>query len=229
MSKYTTELRYIYLTENDFNSEMDSTVYTLNNENHRVFLNNYIYNHFYFREIAYETPALFKKFLKRKMHEIMVLYDQRLKSVDLEYDPLSNVDLTESYTHSITDTTKVTNQNNTTSSGTTENTQNNDNVTAVQDTPQTELTKEDIQANKYLSSTQHDQSELSNNTTDNSTEEVSGETNSQGSKSENYTRRETGSSAGYTMAQMVIQWRKVFINVYAEICDELEPCFYQLW
>lgn len=111
MSKYTTELRY--LIESDFNIGLDDyPIYTFKNyhlgEDYRKQLNDKIKEHYYFREIGLETAQLFKRFLSRKMNEIMPYYNQLYESCDIIFNPLWNVDLTETYTHNVSDTGKVT-------------------------------------------------------------------------------------------------------------------------
>ena len=60
-----------------------------------------IIDHYYMREIAYETPALFAHFAKVKMNEIMEQKLPIIWSKYIEYDPLVNVDYVESYTRNI--------------------------------------------------------------------------------------------------------------------------------
>lgn len=120
LSKYTVELREIL--ESGFDIGLDTyPIYEFTNTDiskvisfgynyrgkaittFREYLNNMIYNHFYFREIGQETPMRFKFFLNRKMAEIMPYYNQRFNSCDIEFNPLWNVDLTETFTHNVTD------------------------------------------------------------------------------------------------------------------------------
>lgn len=60
-----------------------------------------IVDHYYMREIGYETPALFSHFAKVKMNEIMESKLPIIWSKYIEYDPLVNVDYVESYTRNI--------------------------------------------------------------------------------------------------------------------------------
>ena len=60
-----------------------------------------IVDHYYMREIGFETPALFKHYAKVTMQEIMERQFPKIYSNFLEYDPLSNVDFTETYTREI--------------------------------------------------------------------------------------------------------------------------------
>jgi hypothetical protein len=225
MSKTTIELRYIYPTKESFDSAMKN--YPIFDENHRTELNYKIYEHYDHREIALETPALFKKFLDRRMREIMPLYNQRYSSIPevLKVSPIENVNMTETFTHEVTDTGKTTNSDNSTSTNTLTNTGEGTNV--ISDTPQGEITEDDIKNNKYASQTSHSKDSGSN--IENSTSTGSSEINNNGTRTETYTRKEFGSSKGYTFAQNIQQWRDIMLNIDMEIIEDLETVFYQLW
>lgn len=96
-----------------------------------------IIDHYYMREIGFETVALFKHQVKVAMQEIMEEKLPLIYSASIKYDPLVNVDFTEEYTG----------QN----AG---NSQSNSNGLTVQsDTPQGQINKAEILAGKYASST----------------------------------------------------------------------------
>ncbi|WP_459617235.1 hypothetical protein, partial [Enterobacter hormaechei] len=65
MSKYTTELRWII--ENGYDLQLNE--YPIFDENYREELNQKIINHYYFREIGFETVGLFRFYLKQTMNE----------------------------------------------------------------------------------------------------------------------------------------------------------------
>lgn len=90
MSKYTTELRY--LIESKYPLGLDS--YPIFEESYRQTLNDKILQYYMFREIGFETPALFANRLNQKMNLIMPYYNQLYKSAVLEFDPLSTIKLT---------------------------------------------------------------------------------------------------------------------------------------
>lgn len=99
MSKYTIELRYLIEKGIDIGLN-DYPIYT---PAYRQTLNNKIIHHFYFREIGFETPALFANRLREKMHLIMPYYNQLYESANLEFDPLTNYKSTETYDGKTTD------------------------------------------------------------------------------------------------------------------------------
>ena len=72
--------------------------YPIWDEEYRPILNEKIINHFLFREIGFETPALFHWYLNRTMHEIMPYYNQMYKTTIYEYNPIHNANYTEEYT-----------------------------------------------------------------------------------------------------------------------------------
>lgn len=86
MSKYTTELRYLVET----NYPLNMTSYPIFDESYRNTLNQKIINHYYFREIGFETAGLFVNRLNQRLTEIMPYYNQLYKSAQLEFDPLIN-------------------------------------------------------------------------------------------------------------------------------------------
>lgn len=151
MSKYTTELRKViedrgeeevrswfmqyeltdYLTQDEINLIMERG--TWNKEK----LAQKIIDHYYMREIGFETVGLFKHQVKVAMQEIMEEKLPLIYSASIEYDPLVNVDFVEEYTG----------QN----AG---NSQSNSNGLTVQsDTPQGQISKASILAGNYASNT----------------------------------------------------------------------------
>lgn len=151
MSKYTTELRRIiesrgeeevrswfmqyeltdYLTQDEINTIMERG--TWNKEK----LAQKIIDHYYVREIGFETVGLFKLKVKVAMQEIMEEKLPLIYSTSIEYDPLVNVDFTEEYTGR--------NDGNSTS--------NSNGLTVASDTPQGEIRKNELLAGKYATST----------------------------------------------------------------------------
>jgi hypothetical protein len=107
LSKYTTEVRFICerfagLDESQGFSKVDDIVekarhsifekYPIFDENYRSVLENKILKHFYTREIGFETVGLWLLKLNQKMSEIMPYYNQFYESQKLSFNPLVNVD-----------------------------------------------------------------------------------------------------------------------------------------
>ena len=108
MSKYTIELRNIieyegrenvenyfkdycienYLRPNEIETILNANIWSKNR------LASKIVDHYYMREIGYETIGLFKHYAKVYMQEIMERYLPLIYSASINYDPLVNVDYT---------------------------------------------------------------------------------------------------------------------------------------
>lgn len=225
MSKYTTELRY--LIESGFDIGLKD--YPIYKEDHREELNKKIIEHFYFREIGLETPELFKRFLNRKMNEIMPYYNQRYKSCDTEFNPLFNIDLTEEFERKVEGNAKDNSNINQSTITEDNNTVNDEEIVVNSDTPQSNLTNNDIKANKYASETSYNtnNSNTSNNGSIKNENKV--ENTSENNQKEIYTKKTIGSSAGLSFSNAIKQWRKIMVNIDMEIIEELEELFIQLW
>lgn len=166
MSKYTIELRNVIMiygeqTVKNWFMDYDLDDY-LTTEQQEVItdaglwtkekLADKIINHFYMREIGLETPELFRIKLKSTLAEIMEEYLPVIYSTAIQYDPLVNVDYTESYSGS--------------------DTNSGDSLTVSSDTPQGQISKQAILAGTYASST--GASEASNTNTQTYTKRVKG-------------------------------------------------------
>lgn len=109
MSKYTTELRYICESLNDFKSSQEysdvdliiensrekifSFDYPLFNRMYKPELEKKILRAFYTREIGYETYGLWKLKLQTKLEEIMPYYNKLYESELLKVEPFINFDM----------------------------------------------------------------------------------------------------------------------------------------
>lgn len=165
-----------------------------------------IIDHYYTREIGTDAVGQFMLFVKDKMNEIMETYAPLIYSASIEYDPLVNVNFTETYTG-------VTDSNSTSSS-----TSNGSGLTVNSDTPQGQISKTDILKGKYASST-------GANETENKVDDTS-----KNSGSENYTKITKGNSGVSATAQkMIEQYRDNIRALNTEIVYALEPLFMGLY
>lgn len=101
-------------------------------ESHRAELNEKIINHYYMRQIGFETFGRFRYELNTRMREIMPYYVELYKTTQFEYNPIENYNMTEGSEEDVT------------SKGTTEG----NTVEKISDTPQNEITNID----NYMSS-----------------------------------------------------------------------------
>ena len=165
-----------------------------------------IVDHYYMREIGYETIGLFKHYAKVYMREIMERYLPLIYSKSIEYNPLVNVDYEEQFTRNIT------------GSGESESTNNASGLSVNSDTPQGEITKANILAGNYASNTGASETESTiNDTTSNTTDET-------------YTKRVKGNSGVSATAQkMIQQYRENIIAINEQIIKELDKLFMGLY
>lgn len=169
-----------------------------------------IITHFKMREIGVETPAMFILMAKDLMAEVMETYVPLIYSASIKYDPLVNVDYEETFDR----------QSANNSSSTSKSKNNGSGLTVSSDTPQGEISKDNILKGKYATSTNANETE--NSITDNS--------ENQGTGSENYTKRVKGNSGVSATAQkMVLQYRENIRALNTEIVYKLEPLFMGLY
>lgn len=161
-----------------------------------------IVEHYYMREIGQETIGLFKHYAKVTMQELMEEYLPLIYSASIQYDPLVNVDFTETFSR----TANVESTGNSTSSG----------LGVMSDTPQGQISKSAILSGSYASSTSANENEVSNT--------------SGSDTSEDYTKRVKGNSGVSATAQkMVEQFRDNIRAIDREIIEKLEPLFMGLY
>ena len=177
-----------------------------------------IVDHYFMREIGSETPALFRHYALITMEEIMESKLPLIYSAAIKYDPLINVDYTETFERSIDGTSS--------SSGSSESSSSNNGsgLNINSDTPQGQIDKESILNGAYASSTSASQTEAS--ITDNTSTTNEGASNTL----ENYSKTMKGNSGVSATAQkMIEQYRENIRAIDYEIIRELNDLFMGLF
>lgn len=224
MSEYTTSLRWwcTSINNNDTSLSIKDNItnalptifnfeFPIFNENYRETLEFKIIHHFYFREIGFETPALFRDFLYRRLNEIMPYYNQRYNSELLTYDPFETTKIT------TTGNNSGTNNQSTSSNGSSSS--NGGNSSAYSDTPQNGLSGvEDL---NYLTNYTKD----SNNSNGTSTSSGSSTGNATGQ----FTETKTGKDGTESFMSLLKQYRESFLNIDMEVIKDLEDLFMQIY
>ena len=165
-----------------------------------------IVDHYFMREIGYETPALFQHFAKIKMQEIMEYELPVVYSNSLEYDPL------ESVLFDITETRKIKG----TGESSSESNSNGTGLSVASDTPQTNINKEDILSGHYASQTNASESNTG----------VTGNTSTESETQEEFTHHEQGNKGVLDSYQkMLVDYRKSLVAVDKEIIEQLDELF----
>ena len=212
MSKYTFELREVietfgkdevkawfsdyelsdFLTPEEIQVIEDKGVWSKDKLAERII------EHFYTREVGTDAIGQFRWFIKDKLHEVMETYVPIIYSASIKYDPLVNVNFSETYSGT---------------SGATSNSLTNSNSSGLvvnSDTPQGQIDKDEILAGKYASSTGANENDATGTT----------QTSSDGR--EEYVKTTKGNSGVSATSQaMIKQYRDVIRAVNTEIVYEL--------
>ena len=169
-----------------------------------------IVDHYLMEQIGFETMGLFKHKVKITMHEIMESKLPLIYSRAIEYDPLVNVDYTETFNRSIENEGSSSSESSSDSSG----------LNVGSDTPQGQISKTAILAGDYATGTNASETEAS----------VSDSTEASNSTDEEYSKRVKGNSGVSATAQkMVEQFRDNIRAIDAEIIERLSPVFMALY
>ena len=169
-----------------------------------------IVDHYYMRESGLETIGLFKHYAKVIMQELMEEYLPLIYSASIQYDPLVNVDYTETFNRQAENNGESNSTSNNLSSG----------IVVGSNTPQGQITKANVLRGDYASSTSANENEA--NIEDNTT--TSGNTN------EEYIKKVKGNSGVSATAQkMVLQYRENIIAIDRKIIKELNILFIGLY
>lgn len=194
--------------------ELDPTIesgilaeYRLFEEAHRPVLNRKILNHFHNREIGMETVSLFRLALKRKLDEIMPLYNQQYEISAIEFNQLETV--------------RINNANTTT--GTTASNSESSNESAsgaksravAQELPQTLLANN----GDYATSAQDNVSDTTATAT----------ATDQNTVNQDGTQNSVTTGFQGNAALMILQYRQSLVNIDMMIIEELQNLFMLLW
>ena len=247
MSHYTTELRFICehfagLDEsvgyNDVNTVIENSRSKLFNfdfpiydETYRSVLETKIIKHYYTHEIGSETVGLFQFRLNTRMNEIMPYYNELYKSAALEFNPLYDVDITETHEGSGekqgrgTDAAINSIERETSSEGEGSNT----NYNLYSSTPQGGLTGVDNE--EYLTDARKvtDSSSYNDTENENISENKNRTTTDNVTTTDEYIRTIKGKRGGASYAKMIMEYRKTLLNIDMMIIKELANLFMLIW
>jgi len=181
--------------------------YPIFDEGHRAELNRKILNHFHNREIGQESVSLFRLQLKRRLDEIMPLYNQQYEISAIEFNQLETV--------------RINNSN--TTAGTTVGSSESTNESASgaksravsQELPQTLLAGN----GDYATAAQDNISDTTATASANDTNTVN-----QDGTAESVTSGFQGNAA-----LMILQYRQSLVNVDMMIIEELQNLFMLIW
>ena len=185
--------------------------YPIFDETYRDRLTGKIVDHYYNREICTESIDMFQLAMRRKMNEIMPLYNKLYESEKIVFDPLSTVDMNTLSTlesKQSVSAESVSNNESETKSGS---------RTVASETPQTMLS-----GNKDYASSAADAN--STTTTDgNGTDSTSSESDTENT-SESVTKGYQG-----VASELLMRYRQSLLNIDVMVINELSELFMQVW
>lgn len=206
------------LVENGFELGLDA--YPIFDEDYRRALNSKIVEHYWFREIGLETPQLFKRFLNRRMNEIMPYYNQLYESTLLEFDPLSNHRMeTRGESSGESEQTRDYEREEN-AEGTTANSTGSDARTLVSATPQMQLSGNEDYATNITDSRSETKADGTTSTSSSAKDSSTSGANS----TERYVNAVSGLS-GITGSQALQQFRDTFLNIDMMVIEDLNVLF----
>ena len=232
MAKYTIELRKVcdFYTREEVEKWFKSYELTdfLTPEQIEIITNANIWNkdklakkivdHYFMREIGFETPALFSHYAKVTMQELMEEKLPLIYSSCIKYDPLINVDYTESFEREQEGTASNNGESNSNSNS------NSESLNINNSTPQTRITKQDLATGAYANNVA--QSDNNSNINDKTTTKNDGSSKS----NESYKKQVKGNSGVSATAQkMIEQYRQNIIAIDRDIIQELNILFMGLY
>lgn len=193
--------------ENDPYKALGLDSYPIFDPSYRKSLNDKIIAHYNEQEIAHETISMFQYAMRRKMNEIMPLFNQHYKASLIDIDPLKTIDIKNVAENTETGTGS--------STSTTESTTDANGRVVASNTPQVRLA-----GNGDYASTAQDSG--SKTTADGTANESSTRDNNSSTDS---------STSGYSgnPAELVLMLRQSFVNVDMMVIDSLGELFMMIW
>ena len=182
--------------------------YPIFDENYRSILNTNIIDYYYFREIGFETVAQFNHYLNNKMNIIMPYYNKIYIATLKEINPLNNYNLTEKYEKIYEGS----------GNNTTNDTSNSDSLNAFSDTPQGNVSNNEITKLNYLSEATQNKANYKNLST----------SNMKNKAMENYIKNTSGTQ-GIPESEMIRKYIDSLLNVDKMIIEELSDLFMKVW
>lgn len=209
MPNFTMELfRAIELSPN---GDIGLNDYSIFDETYRETLNKKITEHYWMREIGHETLDMFRFAMRRRMNEIMPVYNKLYMSEQLIFDPLVTMDIR-------TVTSGSSNMESEGHSDSTTASENSSGSRAVQSqTPQVPLSGN---------------GDYATSAADTTSKTAAGGTGSENSESAT-TEESSGEShvTGYqgSPASLLMEYRRSLMNIDVLIIDELSDLFMGVW
>lgn len=219
--------------DTDEKLHLSADYYPLYDESHRTELNEKIVRHYALREIGQETAQQFVFYLGMTMAEVMPFFNERYRTLGLEYDPLVSMDMTtdsENGSESQSSGKASSTQDSTSSSASkSANSSTTTSKSFDSDVPQTGVVGDFSRYASHANESQADSSGTASSSQD-STSHTTAQSATDFQHDSNKSRglsHVTGRSQ--SAVSLIQEYRQAVINVDMEVVRSLEPCFMQVW
>ena len=207
--------------------------YPIYDENHRAELNEKIIRHYALREIGQETAQQFIFYLGVTMAEIMPYFNERYRTLDMEYNPLDSMDMTtDSASGSESQSSGKASSTQDSTSSSTSRSDNSSTTTSKSfdsDVPQTGVQGDFARYASHANESQADSSGTASSSQDSTSHTAAHSTTDYQHDSSNSTGKSHVSGRSQSAMSLIQEYRQAIINVDMEIVRSLEPCFMQVW
>lgn len=219
--------------DTDDKLHLSADYYPIYDENHRAELNEKIVRHYVLREIGQETAQQFTLYLGATMAEIMPYFNERYRTLDMEYNPLESVDMTtdsENGSESQSSSRASSTQDSTSSSSSkSDNASTTTSKSFDSDVPQTGVVGDFTRYASHANESQADSSGTASSSQDSASHTTAHSATDYQHDASNSKGKSHVSGRSQSAMSLVQEYRNAIINVDMEIVRSLEPCFMQLW
>ncbi len=219
--------------DTDDKLHLSEDYYPIYKEEHRAELNEKIVRHYALREIGQETAQQFVFYLGTTMAEIMPYFNERYRTLEMEYNPLNSIDMTtdsENGSESQSSSKASSTQDSTSSSASESN--NSSTTTSKSfdsDVPQTGVQGDFARYASHANESQADSSGTASSTQDSTSHTTAHSSTDYQHDSSNARGKSHVTGRSQSAMSLIQEYRNAIINVDMEIVRSLEPCFMQVW
>ena len=237
MANYT--MTIAEMTQNDLTKQIFPEHYPfyVDDERLRKAFEEKFINHYYYREIGYETPFMFmqrlESFINLKMPYYAKLYETELEARKINF--LLNKDLKETFIRELTNENSQSGEASSNQSGTGQAStqQTADNNNNRKESSLADGVSQSSLETGYLTGTSQDNGTSSVDTTSSTSDTInatsSSSQSSQGTQSEKTELISQGNIGVTSSAQLLKEWREVILNIDELIIKDCSKLFMQLY
>lgn len=219
--------------DTDDKLHLSADYYPIYREEHRAELNEKIVRHYALREIGQETAQQFVFYLGMTMAEIMPYFNERYRTLDMQYNPLDSMDMTtdsESGSESQSSGKASSTQDSVSSSnGRSDNSSTTTSRSFDSDVPQTGVVGDFARYASHANESQADSSGTASSSQDSTSHSTAQSDTEYQRDSSNARGRSHVTGRSQSAMSLIREYRDAVINVDMEIVRSLEPCFMQVW